>query len=487
MRYYASHRIICGADASRVYAIIRNSADWPTLLEPCQAVTVLAADDRCEHIEITALLNGEPMTWQSRRRFQPEVYGIEATVVAPMKLVATMSATWRIVPVNAAQSLVLLEHEYELCSGLAGQVDGVNTQAEAQRFIDSAIERNSITELGNIKAAVERGTPYVPGQEQTLRHSIVCRSSADEVYALIRSTDAWPELFDACTGVEILEATPEGELVRVHAHQNGVAVSWDTRRRYLDAIRRVDYELAVPMPLVAAMRGEWRVVELEADRCLLTVERHWRAHADPAGIRPGIETPEQAATFVHDFVDGNATAEMLAIRALIEEKTTALVSSTTRHHLPYPPDLVYALLADVGGWPSVLPHCESLDVRYDDTVDQEFTMQVRASGATETFRSVRHCDEQTLTITYFQPEPPPVLRRHRGSWQVRAIAGGAEVISRHTALVDIAACDTRFGPGAPDEHKRRVRASLEVNSGATVEACQRHLAAATSARADDDA
>ena len=128
MRYQASHRIVCDASADRLYAVIRNSADWPALLEPCQAVTVLAADDESEHIELTALLHGRPATWQSRRRFQPDVYGVQSTLVRPMPLVAAMTTTWRVIPVNAEQSVLLLEHDYDLCDDVTGLVDGVTTR-----------------------------------------------------------------------------------------------------------------------------------------------------------------------------------------------------------------------------------------------------------------------------------------------------------------------------------------------------------------------
>jgi len=478
VRYQASHSVTCDVSPAQVYALISDSRRWPELLEPCEAVTVLSSDASSEHIELSAQVNGERMTWQSKRRFRPEVFGVETTVVQPMKLVAAMTTSWRVVALNALQSVLVLEHDYDLCDDVTGQVEGVSTRSEAAVFIETAIDRNSTVELGNIKAAVERAAlspaAVEPSRNQHLRHSIVCDAPADLVYGLVRSTDSWPTLFDACVGVRVLEATPDSELVRVEALQDGRTVSWDTRRTYHDTIRRVDYQLLVPMPLVESMSGQWRVLQLDSRRCLLTVDRTWRMLPDVTRIRPGIHTVTEASAFVRAFVDGNAGAEMIAIRALAESGTEALTSTTSRYFLPHPADRVYGVLADVAGWRKILPHCESLDVRYDDGTHQEFTMDVQAGDDVETFRSVRFCDAQTLTITYFQPEPPPAMTRHTGSWEVRAVEGGSEVVSRHTAVLGPAAARA-FGTNDVRRLKGRVREQLERNSGLTVDACDTWL------------
>jgi ribosome-associated toxin RatA of RatAB toxin-antitoxin module len=320
MRYTASHSVICNAAAAGVYALIRRSRDWPQVLEPCEAVTVLAEGEGFEHVEISARVNGELMTWRSRRRIVPEVLGVEAVIEEPMKLVEAMSTSWRVVELGTEQSVVILEHEYDLSGDVTGQVAGVSTTDEAACFIGAAIDRNSATELGNIKAAAERAEDAPGGRDFHRRHSVVCAAPADPVYGLIRDTGTWPRLFAACRSATVVSTDETGELVRIEALQNGQAVSWDTQRRYFDEIRRIDYHLPVPMPFLESMRGQWRVVPLGAERCLMTVDRHWRMLPDVAGIREGIETVAQAAAFVRAFVDRNAEAEMQSIKAFVEDK-----------------------------------------------------------------------------------------------------------------------------------------------------------------------
>jgi aromatase len=314
MRHHAAHQIICNVPPERVYGLIRHSVNWPRLLEPCQSVTVLDADADHEHIEISATVNGQTMSWQSRRRFQPEAFGVDAELVQPMPLVA----------LNAEQSVLLLEHDYRLLDDVTGLVPGVHTHQDAAAFIARAIDANSTTELANLRAAAERVEPP-DRRDFHARHTVVCSAPADEVYQLVRDTSTWPLIFDACVGARVVERDGDVEVVRIEARQDGRTVAWDTRRTYYDAIRRVDYELPVPMPLTEAMRGQWRVIPLAEDRCVLTVDRWWRILPDVRGIKPGIDTVPQAAAFVQRYVGDNATAEMVAIKALVEHDAQLLV------------------------------------------------------------------------------------------------------------------------------------------------------------------
>lgn len=476
MQFTTSHSIVCNAPRAEVYRLIRSSRDWPEVFEPCEAVDVLEESTDSERIEITARVNGTSMTWQSQRRFLPQVFGIDSRLVRPMKLVRAMNASWRVAHVNSEQCLLILDHEYDLDDQVDGQVPGVSTRTEAARFIESAIDANSRTELGNIKHAAERRAParHVP-LDHSAAHSVVCNASAQSVYAVIRDTSCWPRIFDACLGATRLEGDAREELVRIEAVQDGQRVAWNTHRRYFDAIHRIDYHLPVPMPFLASMHGQWRVVPLAAGRCLLTVNRSWRLLEDVSGIREGVTSVLQASALVDRFVNDNAQAEMHAIRCFVEGRSDSTTTFSATYHLPHGPDAVYALLADAAGWPGVLPHCESLQMVYDDSRYQEFLMRVRTPLGIETVRSVRHCSADELSIAYFQPEPPSVLRTHHGSWQVRSAAGGAQVIASHTIQVNGDACAAAFGDVDSSLHRRRLKELIGAHGGALVDACAKRL------------
>lgn len=475
MRYHASHQVTCDVPASRVYELVRDSSRWPVLLEPCEKVRVLESGADFELIEISASVGGELMTWQSRRRFTPAAYGVDADIIQPMKLIKAMTTTWRVVELDSQQSVLLLEHSYDLCDDVTNQVAGVETAADAADFISQAIDANSSVELGSMKQAAERARPETGQRDYHLRHSVICAAPADAVYELIRYTARWPRVIDACLSAVPIGRDGAGEIVRIEAMQDGQVVAWETKREYLEDIRRIDYTLPVPMPFVESMQGQWRVVPLGSGKSLLTVDRSWRMLPDVSGIRAGIDTVDEAAALVRNYVDGNASMEMAAFRAFAEDKTDHLTSVITRLPVRAPAGEVYAALADVSAWPGLLPHCESLDVTYDDGRYQEFLMRVETPAGAEAFRSVRVCDADTLSISYFQPNPPGTLRQHRGSWQVRVTAQGSEVVARHTALLSTSACESAFGTADLQEQKSRVRALLDRNSRMTVEAIGRLL------------
>jgi len=62
MKHTQSNSIVCNASQEAVYAVICDSQNWPTLFEPCQAVEALQRDASGEHIRVTALVGGTPMT-----------------------------------------------------------------------------------------------------------------------------------------------------------------------------------------------------------------------------------------------------------------------------------------------------------------------------------------------------------------------------------------------------------------------------------------
>lgn len=485
MRYIASHSVTCNTAAARVYELIRRTRDWPQVLEPCETVTVLEEGENFEHVEISARVNGELMTWRSRRRLLPEVFGVEATIDEPMKLVEAMRTNWRVVELNAEQSVVILEHEYDLSADVVGQVAGVNTADEAARFIESAIDQNSAVELGNIKAAAERTGAASSGRDFHLRHTVACAAPADTVYGMIRNTETWPRIFDACLSAAPVSTDETGELVRIEAIQDGHQVSWDTRRRYFDKIRRIDYHLPVPMPFLESMQGQWRVVPLGADRCLLTVDRSWRMLADVTGIRTGVETVAQAAALVSGFVDRNAEAEMDAIKVFVEDKADTFTSFTSRLLMPFPPDRVFSALADVPAWSETISLSRgSLELLYDDRRHQEFVLRMDTPQGVRRVRVVRRCDAETLTVDDFLPEPPPLLHRDQTSWQVRGAGGGSELIAKRRVILNVRACAKTFGTDDLRTLKALMREKLEAQNRKVAEGCARWLGGPTTGDSD---
>ncbi|NRR31896.1 SRPBCC family protein [Oxalobacteraceae bacterium] len=478
MTHTQSHSIVCNAPAAAVYAVICQSEHWPKLFEPCLAVEVLERSDAEELIRVTARVNGEPMSWESRRAFRREIFGIDTQVIKTMQFVESMQTSWRVVQLNPAQSVLVLEHEYSILPDVAGQNPEVETQEQARAFIARAISANSTRELGNIRDALEQGS--APAAQEVARsrstsHSTLCHASAPEVYALIADAGNWPKIFDSCVSATAGARLGNSELVHIEAMQEGKVVGWDTLRRYHDDIFRIDFHLPVPMPFLQEMRGQWRVIPIDGGSCVLNVTRYFELLDDVSGIREGITTHAQASALVNRFIDDNAGTEMQAVKSFVENRDAAFSAFSARYTLPYAPDQVFEVLADASRWPEVLPHCSGVSIIYDDGQNQEFVMDINTAHGTEHFRSIRKCERAALEISYFQPKPPALLRTHSGRWLLRACGSGTEVTSSHVVQLNPLRCAEQFDDADLRRNKQRVKELVMKNSKATVEACGRWL------------
>ncbi len=464
--------IVINAKPEAVYRIIRHSENWPELFEPCLNVETLHRDENEEHIKISALVKGVEQTWESKRHFRPDVYAIDVEAMKTLPLVKCMQTHWLVVPLNQVQSCLVIEHHFELQEDIEGIVDGVSTPAQAMEYMCSAIDTNSNKELENIRQTVEQQPPCsTPLQrKRNLSHSIVCEAPAKFIYELITNPENFPDIYPACIAARSLEKDGNSELLEIEANQNGKDVSWKARRNYYPDILRVDFSLPIPMPLLKSMSGTWRIVPLTENSCVLNAVRQYELADNVSGIREEINTLKEASDFMAAFIDENIASEMLSIRSFASRKQATFLKFSSSSFLPFSPDMVYQAFADAKYWPDILPHCQEVDIIYDDRENQEFIMQIQTPVGTEHFRSIRRCDVDDLSINYFQPRTPEVLNKHSGSWLFRSSPGGTCITSEHTVNIRPDICTEKFGQGDLEHHKQTVKVMIEKNSHGTVKA-----------------
>lgn len=315
---------------------------------------------------------------------------------------------------------------------------------------------------------------------KTTFHSMICHASVEAVYQIISDTARWPDLFESCVRTEVLEKGDDYQLVRITARENEREMTWDTHRTFLPDVSGIDFYLPIPMPLLTDMQGRWRVVPLDGGGSLLFVERSFAVKEDVTGLVDGVTTPEEAVDFMMKFIERNGWKEMIAIKNLVEgqdrQEDELSFSFESSRLLPFPAADIYTLLADAANWSSLLPHCQAVDMLYDDASNQEFIMEVTTAYGSERIRSIRRCRRDVLTIEYFQPEPPSVMSRHGGRWALNSVSGGTEVVARHEFQLNPDACRHVFGDGDIASYKKRLHHALEKNSLTTIESCERRLA-----------
>ena len=134
---------------------------------------------------------------------------------------------------------------------------------------------------------------------------------------------------------------------------------------------------------------------------------------------------------------------------------------------------------DLKTWPSIAPHVRAMHIHYDDGVVQIVTMDVLTRGYETSFKSVRLRGKND--ITYMQPEPPPALTLHRGSWTFLDDPKGTVVICRHDIEVNeeparafLAAANMDAASGQVEELTELV---IRSNSLQTMQALKKNLEA----------
>jgi hypothetical protein len=78
------------------------------------------------------------------------------------------------------------------------------------------------------------------------------------------------------------------------------------------------------------------------------------------------------------------------------------------------PEQLAAQLWDLSALQRFWDPISQTDVLYDDGRHQEATMAVQRDGQLESIRIVRF--RRADSIQFFNPEPPPTMTRHAGSW-----------------------------------------------------------------------
>lgn len=87
---------------------------------------------------------------------------------------------------------------------------------------------------------------------------------------------------------------------------------------------------------------------------------------------------------------------------------------------------VYDTFYDLSHWLRVLPDIIGVDMFYDDSRHQEFSMTVERPNGMETIRGIRFC-ERNSHLHLFQPQPPPGFSMMSGTWRFDVLGQGTIV------------------------------------------------------------
>lgn len=464
MEYNCVHNIECNSSAEIVYSIIKNSDNWPIIFEPCQSVEVIERTENSELIKITAKVNSSVTSWKSNRKFDHNIFGINSEVVQPMPMVKEMTVEWRVIPVSENYCELALFHQFNLIEKPYDAKNNIFDKEDAFNFINSAIDKNSKTELLNIKQIVERKS-FLFDKKWRQADAIVVNKNAKEVFEFLKDMSLWPDIFSKCLSAKVIEKHGNIELVEVEALIGGEVSRWITEREYDEKLKLVKFNLQSLMPLVKKMFGKW-IVFPKGDHSLIYVERNFELVDNIQGVVQGVDSEEEAYNYLSNLIKDNVKVELDCFKNFIETREHNYISICFSKTINVDIDYAYQFLSNLSKWQDNLPHCESLKVTYDDGRYQEFSMDIfnKELDKTESFRSVRFCSNEKKSIQYFQPCPPPIMKMHSGAWLLAECKEGVKVTSIHEIHLDEDKClELKLGPTFKD-CKRKVEELVVANS-----------------------
>ncbi len=136
------HSLEISCDPSAAFELALDVENWPTYFSPCQSTEVIEQTDNFMRFKISALANGEVMSWESEREIDRDSLTIRFHQAKPSPLLKSMQGAWRYYPTDKG-TLISLEHEYQVKDEVEGLVAGVSTPRDAALFMEKCIHANT--------------------------------------------------------------------------------------------------------------------------------------------------------------------------------------------------------------------------------------------------------------------------------------------------------------------------------------------------------
>ncbi|WP_326658209.1 aromatase/cyclase [Streptomyces sp. NBC_00385] len=256
-KHLTRHETEIAASAQRVYDIIADAAAWPLHFTPTIHVERTALGPADERLEIWANANGEVKHWTSHRELDAAKYRVTFRQEVSSPPVASMGGEWIVEPLAEESCRLVLLHDF----------DAVGDTAENVAWVERATDRNSRTELANIKALAEE---WERRQELvfSFEDSVVVHGSPEEVYDFLYDAKRWSERLPHVGSIDLREDVENVQQMSM------LTVTADGSSHTTESVRvcfpatpdgapgdvpaRIVYKQLVPPSLMTAHLGTWR-------------------------------------------------------------------------------------------------------------------------------------------------------------------------------------------------------------------------------------
>lgn len=247
------HEITVSAPAATVYRLIAEVDNWPRIYPRTVYAEQVPETGGQELVRIWATTEASFEHWTALRTLDPERLRITFRPTGFGPPLASMDGGWIIEPLSPAESRVRLLHAFSVVDNDPGEL----------KRIDSAVDRNSRTELADLKKSVEEA--YL-AEEFTFSFEDTARiaGSAEDVYDFVNEAQLWAERLPHVTEVRLDEDKPGLQTLETVTRAPDGSTQLARSHRVCLPHRRIAYRQVTLPALLSLHTGSWTFEETAA-------------------------------------------------------------------------------------------------------------------------------------------------------------------------------------------------------------------------------
>jgi uncharacterized protein YndB with AHSA1/START domain len=298
-RHRATHEIDIAAPPQTVYRIIAEAEAWPQHFRPTVHVERDELDGSTERLRIWATANDEVKTWTSVRVLDDAGRRVTFRQEVSAPPVAAMGGEWICAPTPDGGTHLVLHHDFA----------AVDDDPAGVEWIRKATDRNSDTELANIKSLAERWD-QIPDLVFSFSGSLLVQGPMEAAYEFLYQAAKWPERLPHVARLDLREDVENIQYMSMDTRAKNGSVHTTESARVCFPSARIVYKQVVMPALLAAHTGEW-LLEKVAGGVLVT-SRHTVTVNEPniAKVLGADATVADARNFLRTAIGGNSEATL---------------------------------------------------------------------------------------------------------------------------------------------------------------------------------
>jgi aromatase len=311
--HQVEHSTEIAASAALVYELVADVENWPQVFPPTVYVQREPLGAMEERMRIWATANGTPKAWTSRRRLDRAARRIEFRQEVSSPPVASMGGTWLVEELSSDRCRVRLLHDYA----------AVDDDPAGVQWIASAVDTNSRSELGALKAHAENVTAH-PSLLLDFTDSVQVRGATQDVYDFLNGAELWEQRLPHVARVSLQEDVPGLQVLEMDTRTKDGSTHTTKSIRVCFQDQAIVYKQIQVPALMTVHTGRWSIKDIGGG--LLDVSSQHTVVLNPAtvsdvlGAQAGVA---DARDFVHTALSGNSSATLRHAKEFAESRALA--------------------------------------------------------------------------------------------------------------------------------------------------------------------